>query len=70
MPLRSSAAKRWNSRLIYRHKADDRAKFLLLTLGESHAPFPADEEEIAPLEELAGEGERLRSLGADGRPAS
>jgi hypothetical protein len=38
----------------YRRRADDRAKFPLLTLGESHAAFPADEEEIAPLEEGVG----------------
>jgi len=47
--------------------ADDRAQFPLLTLGKSLAAFPADEEEIAPLEEFAhDEGERLQSLAADG----
>src|SRR5580700_9018288 len=36
-------------------------------LGESHAAFPADEEEIALLGEFElDEGERLRPLGADG----
>jgi hypothetical protein len=36
----------------------------LLTLGKGHAAFPADEEEIAPLEEFErDEGEGLRPLG-------
>ena len=36
-------------------------------LGKSRAALPADEEEIAALEEFAGdEGERVRSPGADG----
>jgi hypothetical protein len=36
-------------------------------LGKSHAALPADEEEIAPLEEFERDvGERLRPLGADG----
>ena len=39
----------------------------LLRQGKSHAAFPADEEEIAPLEEFERDvGERLRLLGADG----
>ena len=36
-------------------------------LGKGYAAFPADEEEVAPLEEFArDEGECLRPLGADG----
>src|SRR5205807_3837037 len=43
--------------------------FPLLTLGKSQAAFPADEEEIAPLEEFERDvGERLRPLGADRAP--
>lgn len=51
----------------YRRRVDDRAKFPLLILGESHAPFPADEEERSRCSKKSrGKGERLRSLGADG----